>query len=84
MGEAPYEIFVTEFLDVILISKVTPPRAINWNSPFEYGFSHDIKFPLFYRLDDALLARLRTLGGNFSPEKAQQFKQVLDTFRNQS
>ena len=82
MGEAPYEIFCTEFLDVILISKVTPPRAEHWNSPFEYGFSHDTKFPLFYRLDDKFLGQLRTLGGNFSPEKAGQFKQVLDTFRN--
>ena len=84
MGLAPYEIFVTEFLDVILISKVTPPKAEHWNSPFERGFSHDTKFPKFYRLDDEMLNVLRTKGANFSPQKALSFKQVLDTFRNKA
>lgn len=84
MGLAPYEIFVTEYLDVILISKVTPPKAEHWNSPFERGFSHDTTFPKFYRLTDEILSALRTKGANFSPEKAQSFKQVLDTFRSQT
>lgn len=83
-GAPPYALFVSDRLDVALISKVTPPKAEHWLNPFEVGWSHDpTSYQQYWLLTPQRLDQLRLLGyTHYTPEKAREFKTVLDKYWN--
>lgn len=83
-GQPPYAVFVSNRLDVALISKVSPPRAEHWNNPFSMGWSDDPdSLQQYWLLTPEYLDQLRSLGySHYTKEKALEFKSVLETYWN--